>query len=159
MTGQASPHPMVTTTSAWERPALWMQTKSARGSIGSGNQGEGGASDRRHVVTEAVERPDPLLVAGHEAGVAQPGQGVAHRRLAEVEGGGEVADADGLAGRLENVEHLHPRRIRERAVDGRQVVDDVIRKKGGEGDAAPLHSGRCRDGDGAGRGHDPQFTY
>src|SRR5207249_2793051 len=47
-----------------------------------------------HVRAELIEGPDTAARARHNAGVAQLGEVVADRRLAELEGGGEVADAN-----------------------------------------------------------------
>ena len=91
-----------------------------------------------------VERPDPPLEAADEACGPELSEMVADRRLPEIEGCREVANADGLGCSLEHVQHLDPRRIGERLVDQRQVVDRPIRQGRGQLYAAtsdPL--GRC----------------
>ena len=113
----------------------------------------------RHVLAEAVEGPDPLLVAGDEPRVPQPGEVVAHGRLAEVERGGEVTHADRLAGRLEQVEHLYPRRVGEGPVDGGELVRGGIRQQRRQGDTAALDpAGRSGAGT-RGGDHGTEFTY
>src|SRR5919199_530238 len=100
------------------------------------NQRQGAFASRGEILAQHVMTPHAAFEAGYQADVSEPGQVVTDGRLAQVEGGGEVAHADGLGRGLEQVQHLHARRIGERLEQGGELVGGRGRQRRGEGGGA-----------------------
>jgi hypothetical protein len=90
------------------------------------NQSQRGVHDLGQVRAELVEAPEAALEAADEPGSLEFGEMVADGWLAQVEGRGEVAHADGFAGVLEQVEHLHTRWIGEGPEQGGELIGLVL---------------------------------
>jgi hypothetical protein len=108
------------------------------------NKGQRSPRGFGQISAEHVETPHALLEAGDEPGFPEPGEVVADRWLAEVESGGEVADADRLGGRFEHVQHLYTRGIGERFEHQRQVVSFDRGEWWRDGDAAAFDAWWCQ---------------